>query len=192
MVTAIVFDCFGVILTDALSDIIAALEDNDPEKSARIKRLVQAASKGAIDATASRRAVAAELGLTLEDYSNTIRTNEKRNEPLLCYILELKNRYKTALLSNVISGGLEARFPHNELSEYFDIVIASGDVGWAKPEAQAYGLTANRLGVQLSECIMIDDRQEYCDGAIAVGMQAILFQSIEQLEDELTLRGVTA
>lgn len=185
MIKAIIFDCFGVIITDALSELLAELETTDPEKAERVIGLLNSASKGAMDLRASRIAVAAELGLTLDVYVEALRDGEVRNEPLLKYVKELRADYKTGLLSNVISGGLEARFPNDELSEYFDAVVASGDVGFIKPEPQAYEIIADRLKVRLDECIMIDDREDYCLGAKGVGMQVIQYKSFEQMKREL-------
>jgi len=65
------------------------------------------------------------------------------------------------------------------------VVVASADIGFAKPEAEAYQITADRLGVRYDECVMIDDREDYCQGAIAAGMHAILYKSLVQLQRDL-------
>ena len=82
--------------------------------------------------------------------------------------------------------GLGRRFSKDELDRYFDVVVPSGEIGYIKPEPQAYLITAERLGVKPSECIMVDDRQVCVDGAIAVGMQAILYESLTELTNQLT------
>lgn len=182
MIRALVFDCFGVLLTDALSAIVDELRTADPDKADRIVGLVVAANRGVLDPEASRGAVAAELGMTRQKYADAIRTGEVRNDALFAYITELRKSYKTALLSNITRGGLEVRFPDNGLAPYFDVIVASGEVGYAKPEPEVYMLVADRLGVQLDECVMIDDRQIYCDGARHVGMQAILYNDLAGLQ----------
>jgi HAD superfamily hydrolase (TIGR01509 family) len=55
----------------------------------------------------------------------------------------------------------------------------------AKPEPEAYEITADRLGVRLEECVMIDDRLELCEGAQAVGMKAIMYKGLKQLKTDL-------
>ena len=184
MIKAIIFDCFGVLLTDSLEDIVHELKVINPDKAKEIIRLVGLASKGLSDAQASRVVVADILGLTIDEYIDKIRTGEIKNLPLLKYIEVLKTDYKIGLLSNIISGGLEVRFTGDELS-IFDAIVVSGDIGYAKPEAQAYEITAERLGVRLEECVMIDDREDYCLGAIGVGMKAFQYQSFDQLKSEL-------
>lgn len=46
-------------------------------------------------------------------------------------------------------------------------------------------ITADKLGVRCDECVFIDDRQEYVEGARAVGMQAILYQNLPQLKEDI-------
>jgi len=184
MIKAIIFDCFGVLLTDSLEDIVHELKVTNPDKAEKIIKLVSLTGKGLADAQGSRVTVADMLGLTIDEYTYKIRTGEVKNLPLLKYIKEFKIDYKIGLLSNIISGGLEVRFTNDELS-VFDTIVASGDIGFAKPEAQAYEITADRLGVRLEECIMVDDREDYCQGATGVGMQAVQYVSFEQMKSDL-------
>jgi HAD superfamily hydrolase (TIGR01509 family) len=136
-------------------------------------------------AEVARAAIAELLGLSSSEYAARIKTEEVKNQTLLTFIKQLRLHYKIGLHSNVMRNGLEVRFPDGELTQYFDAVVASGDVGYAKPEAQAYELVADRLDARLDECIMVDDRDEYCAGARSVGMHAIQYQSFEQLQLEL-------
>lgn len=190
MIKAVIFDCFGVLVTDALSFMVEELRTTDPVKAGRIVALVGAGAAGRMDPQVARAAIAEMLGLSPAEYATRIKQEEVKNQELLDYIKQLRLRYKTGLLSNVLRNGLEARFPGDELPQYFDAVAASGDIGYAKPEAQAYEIIADRLGVRLDECIMIDDREEYCQGAQSVGMQAIQYASFDQVRAELERLGV--
>lgn len=185
MIKAIIFDCFGVLLTDALQAIVDELRLTDSTRADEVIKLIAAGNGGGVDREVFLVLVADKLGMTVGEYADTIKNGESRNQALLDYITQLRPRFKTGLLSNVNRGGLEVRFPNNELAIYFDAVIASSDVGYAKPQAQAYEITADRLDVRLKECIMIDDREDYCLGATGVGMQAIQYQSFEQMKSEL-------
>ena len=186
MIKAIIFDCFGVVITDALQAMCDELAVDHPEKAARVKDLVELSIRGQITNEESNRESAAIFGLpSVEAYRARINDGERRNQPLLDYIVQLRKSYKTAMLSNVSSGGLLRRFKVDELEKYFDVTVASAEIGFAKPEAQAYEITADRLGVRLDECIFTDDREEYCEGARAVGMQAIRYQSFDQFKTDL-------
>lgn len=185
MVRAVVFDCFGVVISDALSLVVAEREATDPEGAAEVRRLVVLAGRGLMEPVQANRRIARILDLDYDDYRRAVADGETRNWPLLDYIVELKRRYKTGLLSNVSKGGLTRRFSADELDRYFDATVASAEVGYAKPEARAYEVMADRLGVRCDECVFIDDREDYCEGARAVGMRAVLYEDFPQFEREL-------
>jgi putative hydrolase of the HAD superfamily len=185
MIKAIIFDCFGVLITDALTNVIEDLRIIDSAKAEQINSLVMASNRGQIDPDTYRQAVADILGLTLDEHMGRLKNAEVKNQELLDYILVLKDSYKIGLLSNVSSNGLKLRFQPEELIEHFDVVVPSSEIGYAKPEAEAYEIIADRLGVRLSDCIMVDDREDYCLGATNVGMTAIQYKSLEQLKADL-------
>lgn len=185
MIKAVIFDCFGVIITDALQVLCDEVRARDPAAANQIRHLVRLANRGIADPEASSRQVAAILGTTYAGYRQRISDGEIRDTQLLEYIGGLRKTHKTALLSNIGKGSLLRRFTEDELSRYFDTVVASGEVGYAKPEPEIYEIAADRLGVRLDECVFTDDREEYCQGARAVGMQAILYEDFSQFRPAL-------
>jgi putative hydrolase of the HAD superfamily len=86
------------------------------------------------------------------------------------------------MLSNITVQGIERRFPDDELGKYFDEIVISSEIGYAKPDREAYEITAERLGVKPEECIFTDDRIDFCVAAEAVGMKAIEFRNFEQFK----------
>ena len=185
MIKAVIFDCFGVILTDSLQQMYDELSESNPERMQQAEDLLNATARGYLSREDFDRQISGVLGISHEDFIKRKYSGETRNDQLLSYILELKKKYKTAMLSNVSNQGLMRRFDGSELDKYFDVVVASGEIGFAKPEPQAYEITADKLGVRLNECVFIDDRQEYCDGARGVGMQAIQYTTFAQLKKDL-------
>ncbi len=75
---------------------------------------------------------------------------------------------RTGLLSN--SWG---RTDYGALVDFFDGVVISGTEGIRKPDPRIYGLAADRVGAEPSECVFVDDVARNCDGARVVGMHAI-------------------
>lgn len=186
MVKAIVFDCFGVILGDALSVLVGSLAASEPDKVAEMRAIAHAANKGIIRPEASTQRIAELLGLSADEYRQQIRAGEVRDQHLLDYIKLLRKEYKTALLSNITQQGIDRRFPNNELAEYFDVVVVSSEIGHTKPEPEAYNITAERLGVEPSECVFTDDREDYAIAATQVGMLAITYDNFGQFKRSLT------
>ena len=88
----------------------------------------------------------------------------------------LRPPYRLAVLSNA-DITLEDRIRNGYgIYDLFDAVICSADVGLAKPDAAAYRLAAERLGLKAEECVFIDDTRPNVAGAREVGMAAIHFR----------------
>lgn len=79
----------------------------------------------------------------------------------------------TLLLTNSVTGFfpvIEATIPVEEL---FDHVLESWRIGTRKPEARAYEIAAETLGVSPSECVFADDLSFNVEAAEALGMTGI-------------------
>jgi len=188
MIKAIIFDCFGVLLGNAYKNHLMQVEHIDPEKAKEIRAINHANDMGIISREESSEAISELFGMDVEDFTAEQDAVEVPNTELLEYIVSLRDTYKTAMLSN-ISGRdrLGIRFADGQLDATFDTIVASGDEGFVKPQPEIYEITATRLGVAPNECVMIDDIAEFCDGARAVGMQAIQYVSNQQVIAELNV-----
>lgn len=190
MVTTIIFDCFGVLLGNTYKQRLATLEQQDPKKAEELRAINHASDRGILSREESAMYMAELLDVEPEELLAEQDAGEVQNTELLAYIATLKGKYKVGLLSNINSRErLGMRFEPGQLDRLFTTVVASGDEGYVKPEPEIYQIAAARLGAEPSECIMIDDIAEFCDGARAVGMQAIQFlnttQCIADLEEIL-------
>ncbi|TXD35350.1 HAD family phosphatase [Lujinxingia vulgaris] len=76
------------------------------------------------------------------------------------------------------------------LSRYLPWTFVSCNTGVRKPHPRAYLGAASTLGVDPARCIFVDDRLKNCEAARQVGMRAIVFESADQLRDELITHGV--
>lgn len=112
--------------------------------------------------------------------------SEVPDENLLAYLKSLKPRYRLGVLSNAWSDSeseIRARLPG--LLDWFDDVIFSAQIGMAKPDVRVYRLAVERLGVQPSEAVFLDDVDENITGALKAGLHAIRVCSSEQVITEL-------
>ncbi|MGH7240158.1 MAG: HAD family hydrolase, partial [Candidatus Saccharimonadales bacterium] len=133
MIKAVIFDCFGVLVEDALGAMRDKLHETDPDKYEEAISILHASHRGLITPAESNTKIAGLLGLSEQDYRQQLNNNEVKNIALLEYIKKLKENYKTAILSNISTGGIYRRFNEKEL-ELFDTVVTSGELGFAKPE----------------------------------------------------------
>lgn len=103
------------------------------------------------------------------------------DEDLVRFLGGLRPRYRTGILSNAWSGARDVFTGRLGLDRAVDTMVISAEERLAKPDARIYHLAAERLGVRSEEAIFVDDLQVNIDGARAVGMRGILFQSHEQV-----------
>lgn len=60
------------------------------------------------------------------------------------------------------------------LGAAFEVVVASGEAGWAKPDPRIFHLAAARLGLPPGRCLFVGDQRESdALGALDAGMQAL-------------------
>jgi epoxide hydrolase-like predicted phosphatase len=83
-------------------------------------------------------------------------------------------KVKLGLLSNANKGFTE-QLKARGVAALFDDVVASGDVGVAKPDQEVFRIAATRLGVTPEACLMIDDQAQHLRGAAATGMRTYLY-----------------
>jgi HAD superfamily hydrolase (TIGR01509 family) len=183
MIKAIIFDCFGVVVKSPFDDAYRAMGGDPVKDKAFIDQAHYASHSGRIPS--SMPVIAAHLGISEDEWKEALQSHYSVNEDLLNYIQTLAKSNKVAMLTNVSAGGLDRFVEPGYLEQYFDIIVVSADIGYAKPESQAYEIVADRLGVRLDECIFTDDREEYIEGAQAVGMKTILYTDFSSFKKDL-------
>lgn len=68
-----------------------------------------------------------------------------------------------------------------------DAVLASGPLGFAKPDPRAYLAVADALGLDPGECVFVDDLAVNVRGAAAVGMVGVVHHDLEVTLGELRI-----
>ncbi|MGF1620189.1 MAG: HAD family hydrolase [Rhodomicrobiaceae bacterium] len=107
-------------------------------------------------------------------------------------ILEQLAANKTPLyaITNYSSEKWAETFQRFPFFRHFRDIVVSGDEGLLKPEPEIFQLCLERNGLSAERCVFIDDSAKNVAGAAALGIDAILFQSSEQLESDLASRGI--
>ena len=186
MIKAIVFDCYGVLVGSSFWDIYHAAGGDIRKDEKFIDDMLARANAALISNDEFNRTIAKQLHITVEEWADYMQRMQQPNKPLLAYVREeLKPHYKIGLLSNANKDSVERCVPAADLA-IMDAVIVSGEVGYMKPDPEIFELTAKELGVSYSEMIFIDDLQDYVDAAIALGIHAIRYTSLERLRPKLT------
>jgi epoxide hydrolase-like predicted phosphatase len=191
---AVLFD-FGGVLTTSVWDSFAAfcrsegldpdaiknLFRSDPDALQELRGLETGKlSEADFEATFGKR-----LGLKNPDgLIDSMFVGMKPLEPMVDAVRQVRaSELLTGLVSNSWS---TAHYDRKLLAELFDVVVISAEVGLHKPEPEIYRLAAHRLEVEPAECIFVDDLQENCAGAEAVGMTAVRFRNAPEAISRLT------
>ena len=184
MTKAIIFDCFGVLATEAWLPFKAKYFGHDPELISEVNDISRQADSGLISREEASKATAKLAGITPTEFKRAIDRNVP-DEELFTYIRELKTKYKLGLLSNIADDYLHTIFEPGHLA-LFDIISLSFKKGFIKPQTRAFETIAEELGVEPGECILVDDSQRNIDGARTAGMPGILYHDAGHLRQELS------
>lgn len=190
-IKAIIFDCFGVLYVDPSLAFYETYTRNSDSARHALMDIDRQFDSGHITMQEHDQQVAELVGLSYDEVSQGIRGNHTRNQTLISILLKLREQYKIGMLSNIGKGGMESYFPSSEWDEYFSEVVLSSDVGITKPDPEIFRIMAKRLGYAEQECLMIDDRQDNCDGARSAGMESILYTTNHELLTNLLKLGIT-
>jgi HAD superfamily hydrolase (TIGR01509 family) len=103
----------------------------------------------------------------------------------------LAARYRLVLLSNTNAIHFEGlRESHATLLRHFHELVLSYEVKAMKPGPEIFQAAIARAGCRPEECFYTDDIAANVTAARNLGIDAVQFQSLAQLERELTERGI--
>jgi len=148
------------------------------------------ATIGKISAEAHWEAVRQALDIGENDFQaarDAFWAGDRLDEELIETLRSMRPRYKTALLSNAWDD-LRRVILHNwDISDAFDEMIISAEVGIAKPDPRIFQITIDRLGVLPGEAIFVDDFIENIESARTFGLKTIHYQGNQRLNREMDM-----
>lgn len=116
-----------------------------------------------------------------------------QNLVMLAWQQALKKRgLRTAILSNMGDSVLANMQREFDWLDRFDVLVWSYQHGIAKPDPAIYRHTLTQLGTQPGEALFIDDKPVNVEAARALGMQGLVFSTVDQLRADLTTHGLAA
>ncbi len=112
------------------------------------------------------------------------------NEGLLNLLRQIKPHTKLAILSNASQDFIDEALKQNKATDLFDLVMTSSKSGFVKPQPEIFELTLKELGIDASEALFIDDSSSNVTAAKELGLIAVPYKGLENLEGEFKLRGI--
>ena len=195
---AIIFDLGKVLVYFDFQLGYRALEGRCPYPTAEIRRrlaasgLVEKFETGLIEPRDFVGRIAGILDLRL-DYQEFCRTWSCifRHTLVPESMLEgLAARYRLLLLSNTNVIHFESIQQNYTFLRHFHGLILSYQVKAMKPQPEIFQAAVAMAGCQPEECFYTDDIAEYVAAARRLGIDAVQFESSDQLQREMAARGI--
>jgi epoxide hydrolase-like predicted phosphatase len=184
---------YGGVLTSNLFDSFSSfcdLEGLEPEAIGRrfredrsARELLIALETGKLPEEEFEQRFAAILGVDSPDLIERLMAGSQPDEEMLAAVVRARVAgVRTGLVSN--SWGTR-RYDRARLAELFDGVVISGEVGIRKPAPEIYELGAERIGVEPSACVFVDDLPFNLEPAAELGMETVHHTSSQDTIAEL-------
>jgi HAD superfamily hydrolase (TIGR01509 family) len=184
VIKAVIFDFFGVLVSEGFKQFRDNYFPGDDEKWARAIELVNRHDAGLASKEDFINGMAEISGKSPEFVAENINRN-RPDMTLITYIRKaLKPKYKIGVLSNSGDDYLSQMLDPEDV-KLFDDVILSYQYGMIKPQAEIFELAAGRLGVQPTECVFIDDSPSHCEGARRAGMKTIFYEDFPSFKKQI-------
>jgi len=196
-IEAVLFDWGGVLIDNpasALMDYCARTLEVSVEDYTRVHSEHGGAfQKGRIPEELFWRQVCDELGRPLPHtpslWGQAFRAVYSPRRDVFAFAGRLRARgYRITLLSNTEAPAME--FFLELRYEMFDAPIFSCAEGACKPEKEIYEIAARKLATPAGRCVLIDDKPDFMEGARSAGMEGIVYESLGQVKQELSILGV--
>lgn len=85
----------------------------------------------------------------------------------------LRPKYKIALTTSSVKEMKDRILEKFDLEKYFDVIVTGDMVSNGKPHPEPYLLTLNKLGLQGSECVVVEDSDNGITSAKEAGIKTI-------------------
>lgn len=183
MIKAIILDCFGVLTVDIWKTFTDTLSQQD---RVQVRSITRAYDSGIIDEQKFISQVAELTSRPEKEVAYAIKPQNVKNKSLLEFVSELKAQgYKIGILSNINNSWITDSFLSEEEQKLFDEVVGSYQLSIAKPDKRVYQYVCDKLGVQPSEAVFVDDIQSYCDAAEDLGMKTIVYKNFDEFQIQI-------
>lgn len=181
MIRAVIFDYFGVISSDQYWNLVKT----DKNLSSDWLNMANRVNLGRLHWRDFIKMVADKTGQS-PDEVEAMYSAERIDPRVVAFIKQLKDGYKTGMITNAHHEFLEPIINKTGLKDIFDSIVISSRVGYIKPDKQIFDIALSKLEVKPNEAVFIDDISRNVAGAEQAGIKAIHYRSLEQLKTELS------
>lgn len=100
--------------------------------------------------------------------------------------------YRMAVASNSVRNSIEVMMERAALAQYLQFIVSNQDVTKPKPASDMYDLAISKLGLQPSECLIVEDNENGIRAARASGAHVLEVQDIDDVNFANISRAIAA
>lgn len=190
MIEAIIFDMDGTLVdTEPFNAEIERrqfslnnLEISDEEHQ---KYLGVASDAMWREITANHQASLTVDQLIEQNHAESLRYfAELEQIPVMPYLVDLLGKlqsknYKMAVASSSTPEIIDLILTKTDLKKYFHVIVSAQEAGKSKPEPDVFLLAARKLGVNPTNCLVVEDSPNGIKAAKAAGMTCVAYEGPE-------------
>ena len=200
MIDTIIFDLGGVLIDWNPRNLYRKIFDDEKEMEFFLREIptplwneLQDGGRPLQEAT--DWLVARHFGYEKEIRAYYSRWTEMLNGPIqgtvdILETLIQQKKYPIYALTNWSHETFPIALERFEFLKWFKAILVSGVEKMKKPDREIYELILDRYSINANTTVFIDDSLRNIEGAKAVGLQTIHFQSSEQLAVDLKKMGI--
>jgi len=178
----IVWDYFGVIAQDAFwyasSDMAISTG-----KGEHMKLIREKLDLGQVSWDDYTLAVSEDISVPVDEVRERYLHHDIKQSNILA--IHLLTEHTHVLLSNASSEYLRPIMAGLGLDTLFAEIFVSSEIGYAKPDQQAFNHVLRTMSVEPGNSVMIDDSARNIDTANAIGMHGILFDPTVNITEQI-------
>lgn len=182
MYKAIIFDFFGVIQADPYQ---RWLNKHGFKREGEFDELSNVVDKNLITWPEFFEKLSKLSGQSVKEIREVFYDDRMIDEALIELIRHLKKSYKIGLLSNAPGAYLRPILTEHGIAELFDVDIISSEVGIIKPDINIFKLILEKLEVEPTHTIFIDDNAYNTEAASTIGIKSFLYKDLASLKETL-------
>jgi putative hydrolase of the HAD superfamily len=187
MISAILFDFFGVLSTPAYGQVIEKLLPTDG--LAKWQTNFDKLDIGELSEQEFSQLIAQAAHVSELTVSALAASLPQLNRPLFDFVeAELLPRYAVGLLTNAPRDLVRKLL--GDSIQLFDPVLISAELHLVKPSPEIFQAAIKRVGKPAAEIAFIDDTLRNVVAAQAAGLQALPFTTLTQLKADLKHLGI--
>ncbi len=136
--------------------------------------------------------IRSELGLDMDDdeFRKVFTSVLTPYEPMFDIVRALAPRFKLGCCSNTSGAHWDEIRATVPVTDLFGPKVLSFEIGSMKPDQRIYRDLISACATEPGQIVFIDDNQKNVESAIATGIRALQFTSIERLETDLNDLGI--